>query len=89
MRYRPLGFFYMHGKAGKVKVIPNHMPYPYIFPKKLYIFSVEALLGGGLCSLTYNSVSIPTPWAVAGPNGQLASGIFYSKCRRLAGRVLS
>ncbi len=26
--------------------------------------------------ITYNSVSIPTPWAVAGPHGQLTS----SKC---------
>ncbi len=26
--------------------------------------------------ITYNSVSIPTPWAVAGPHGQLASRIW-------------
>ncbi len=29
----------------------------------------------GKALVTYNSVSIPTPWAVAGPHGQLASNI--------------
>ncbi len=48
--------------------------------------------------ITSNSVSIPTPWAVAGPHGQLASKVLLSagmvrcgrptKCARSSGNLI-
>ncbi len=51
--------------AGKVR---NFSKVP--GPKHRAIARCEVFLS---MYITYNSVSIPTPWAVAGPHGQLAS----------------
>ena len=38
--------------------------------------------------ITYISVSMPSPWAVAGPNGQLVSILYYKTCKVSGGHRL-
>ena len=70
----------------KLSVGLGHHTYPYIFPKELSTipeFTTLRTLATNTSNaenliIAYISVSKPTPWTVAGPQGQLASLILLN-----------